>query len=113
MHTMTCGYLWCGQEFTAQRSTAKYCSSDCRVAAFHQRERQRERDRIEEERARENRFCENGLCTTIIEGWSNRPDKKYCSNACKQMAWRDGMSTPRTSTYGNIFALLEETNAKA
>jgi hypothetical protein len=81
MHTVTCAYAYCETVFTAQRSTAQYCSSDCRVAAFHMRERQR----ADEKRWAEGewRLCMDPDCDNVLDP-GERSDKIFCSNACRQ-----------------------------
>jgi len=112
VYTETCAYSWCRKKFTAQRSTARYCSSDCRVAAFHQREREREEVRILHERhLRGDRPCGNLDCDNVVE-WVERPDRLYCSNACKQHWYREMNRPLSDESYASIVALLVETNAK-
>lgn len=86
---------WCGTTFTAGRSTARYCSGRCRVAEH----RRLARSHIEDERlAAGNRWCaECGGNTDgsggVIEWWE-RPDKLFCSKACKQKYYRDSGGPP-------------------
>ena len=37
-------FAWCEKEFPTVRSTAEYCSSACKVAAFRERKRRQEND---------------------------------------------------------------------
>jgi len=65
----------CYESFTAQRSTARYCSNRCRVATHPRREHLRDED---ERMARGGRWCEN--CFEVVIEWWERPDKRFCSN---------------------------------
>jgi hypothetical protein len=109
MHTAVCGYVYCGQEFTAQRSTAQYCSRDCRVAAFHYRERVAAADvKIDDD----DRPCADFDCDQLVEWWARR-DKIFCSNACKQRYYRNYGGPPlRLGDLATISALRVQTSAK-
>ena len=71
----------CGDLFTAPRSTARYCSGACRVAGHRRKARDRTLDR------RVDRVCLQ--CETEVIGFWERPDKRFCSNACRQTYYRD------------------------
>jgi hypothetical protein len=79
----------CHRTFTAQRSTARYCSGECRTFAYRLRAGRRlwftpaQRERIPKGK----RPCGNPDCDKEIHPL-DRPDMKFCSAACRQKAYR-------------------------
>jgi hypothetical protein len=88
---------WCEEPFTAQRRSARYCSNTCR--AREDRHRRRIRRDCQRREARDepggDRWCDNyPECKNLIGYWE-RPDKRFCSNACRQKNYRQ-LSRPLT-----------------
>jgi hypothetical protein len=71
----------CGTRFAAKRSTARYCCGACRVAEHRRQARNRVLDQ------RKDRACL--MCETVVIDFWERPDKNFCSNACRQKWYRD------------------------
>jgi hypothetical protein len=73
----------CGQPFTARRCTARFCSDACRARST------RRGLLASDHRTRADRPCEGPGCDNVI-GAHERPDKVFCSNACRQRYYRYG-----------------------
>jgi hypothetical protein len=91
----------CRRRFTQRRATGRYCSAACRVWAHRHKQpiRSAERERI----AAGPRPCLNPECVHWI-GALDRPDKKFCSNACRQRVWREDRPLPDLTGFAEAFA---------
>lgn len=81
-----CGYIWkqicpqCGKEFYTMNRFRKYCHlSDCRSRAKQERNEKKKREHYSEH------IC--SVCSAYFI--SKRTDARFCSNACRQKAYRE------------------------
>lgn len=81
-----CGYIWkqicpqCGKEFYTMNRFRKYCHlSDCRSRAKQERNEKKKHEHYSEH------ICP--VCSAYFI--SKRTDARFCSNACRQKAYRE------------------------
>ncbi len=87
--TKVCAYAGCGKTFSSdEQNKRKYCSNKCRQADYRSYKRHYEpantvetkRQQLKQRTCPE---CEHGFFVSGLQG-----ARKYCSDACKQKAYR-------------------------
>lgn len=77
-----CAAPKCENTLEGKRVDARYCSSACKLDAYHARRG------ITTRRERDYEICQRAGCDNVIP-YDRRADSKWCSNACRQRVWHE------------------------
>ena len=79
-YCMKCNCIICGQEFEAQKSTAKYCSNNCRNAMRRQKYAKKEKIPKDINYKGENKICP--ICGEIFTPKTSLANQRICCYNC-------------------------------